>query len=91
MNVELSLLIKGFARIEKREFHIFYLIKKKYNVLFHIKKSNQLRIIMLQITEIFNTNRKIKVLGIKLEVFITMNNFQSFLIYLHKNSLHRKF
>lgn len=90
MNVELSLLIKGFARI-KREFYIFYLIKKKYNVLFHIKKSNQLRIIMLQITEIFNTNRKIKVLGIKLEVFITMNNFQSFLIYLHKNSLHRKF
>lgn len=96
VNVKLSLLIKEFVRINST----FYLIEK--NIIFHFiyikKKNTQLQIIMLRyniccnVTEIFHIDRKIKVLNIKLEVFITIiiifSLFNLLQNLLYKNSLH---
>lgn len=98
VNVKLSLLIKEFVRINST----FYLIEK--NIIFHFiykkKKNTQLQIIMLRyniccnVTEIFHINRKIKVLNIKLKVFVTIiiifSLFNLLQNLLYKNSLHWK-
>lgn len=96
VNVKLSLLIKEFVRInstfyliEKNIiFHFIYKKKKKYST----SNNNVALQYLLQCNRNFSYHRKIKVLNIKLKVFVTIiiifSLFNLLQNLLYKNSLH---